>query len=179
MKIIILFFFLLFGVLSLYSNETYTYSYTLGSTGYNFNYENAKIIIQTPASDVLSEVQQLPFEWNFWGKTVNSYKVSENGFITFNTEEELGLSQNTTIPNQANPNNAIYVCWDGWDCSSTFWLGDNVQSITIGEAPNRIHIIQWVHMTQTGQSDVKNWGFFGVRIYEGGAFDIILSEKIV
>lgn len=158
-----------------YSQNIYTYSYTLGSSNYDYNYTTASIILQTPASEIISAVQHLPFDWYFYGEKVIAYRASENGYITFDTTDNSGVSNNTTIPNNLKPNKAIYVCWDNWECSSTFWLGDKVQAITIGTAPNRIHIIQWVHMTQGTNDPTKNWGFFGMRIFENGDFDIIHS----
>ena len=86
--------------------------YSLPSTGTLAPYSSlatATVVVAQGSNDVLSAAQTLPFTWNFYGKPVTSYKVSDNGYITFDAAATTSVSVNTTLPNANAPKNAIFV----------------------------------------------------------------------
>ena len=95
--------------------------YTLQSKGVkdpNYNYKfslatgnNAVKLIEPAKDNVFSADQTLPFAWNFFGKPVTSYKVSDNGFMTFNTAETINTGSGMTLPNANAPKNSIFAFW--------------------------------------------------------------------
>lgn len=174
--------FLFFTALVIYipgiiSGATYYYTVDRGIEN-NFDMQAAggKVILSGPGNDVYSGVQDLPFDWNFFGETVRRYKISDNGFITFDTEDSLNTGSNSEIPSPDGPNKAIYAFWDNLELSNNpNFITNDVKTYTIGQAPQRIHVIQW-HATPRGKMANSNYIFFAIRIYEGGDFDIILQQ---
>ena len=91
----------------------------------------------TQASPVWSAVQTLPFGFQMGGQTLNNYKVSSSGVLTFSTGATVvPPSRNDTLPSALVPNNS--VCMWGTMLAPT---NDYIISKTFGTAPNRQH---WV-----------------------------------
>lgn len=149
-----------------YVNSTYTgtdaaYDYLAAGTS----------ILAVPSTEVLSSAQTLPFSWNYYGSAVTSYKVSDNGYITFNTTESTSYNSNVAIPNAAEPNNAIYAFWDDFNLVSGSGTPDAVKSWTYGTAPTRTHVIQWHSVTPLGAT---TFTYATILIHECGDFEIVL-----
>lgn len=176
MKSKISFLLLLFISANIYAqNKNYTFTITKGTSGYINDEPNAITILDETVNkmDVLSPWQTIPFEWNFYGKPVNGYFISDNGYITFDSNATISEPVNNNIPSADNVNNAIYSVWDDWNMHWYAWNGDKIKTITKGTSPNRVHIIQWVGVTHAAKDHPYGWGFFAIRLYEGGDFDIV------
>lgn len=129
-------------------------------------------VLAVPSAEVLSSAQTIPFAWDFFGAAVTSYKVSDNGYITFDTGATISDPLNTAIPSAAGPNNAIYAFWDDINIASGTGSVDEVRTFNYGTAPNRTHVIQWFSATP-----VSGTGFIyaAIRLHECGDFDIVLN----
>lgn len=138
------------------------YDYNGGSNG----------VLSITSQDVLSSTQTLPFSFSFYGQPVTSYKVSDNGYITFDANATTSDPNNTTIPNAGGPNNAIYAFWDDLGVLSGSGSPDAVNTWTYGTTPNRVHVIQWFSVTPTNGS---GFVYAAIRLYECGDFDVILN----
>jgi len=88
----------------------------------------------------------LPFQFSFFGDLFNVVSVSTNGYITFgagSTASSVG-----TVPNLSGPNNAIYLAGGNCNMSST----GSIRMFTIGAAPNRRFILDFLNVPTTGLS---------------------------
>lgn len=143
------------------------------STGTSLPYEynaSGSTVLGIPSVDVLSAWQTIPFSFDFYGQSVTGYKVSDNGYITFDNGASTSDPSNTAIPSVGGPNNAIYAFWDDLEVISGSGSADDVFNYTYGTAPNRVHVIQWYSVTP-----ISGTGFVytAIRLYECGDFDII------
>jgi hypothetical protein len=114
MKKLLLFAVTFFNLISL-SAQNYTYQISTGvdkAFDDAFNDATPPSSIGSPNHNAFSTTLNLPFTWKFYGQTVSSYKISTNGFITFNTANSVNDTVNTTLPTAGGPNNAIYGFWD-------------------------------------------------------------------
>lgn len=152
-----------YGTEAAYVWSTYGYPVLSSSTG-NKN-------------DVLSTAQPLPFSWSFDGDAVTHYKVSDNGYITFDTASTTSYPSNTSLPNASAPNRSIFAFWDDFELKSFSTLHDNIYTWTYGSAPNRVHVIQWSGVTPRNQSAQTNNAYFAIRIYETGDFDVVYNFR--
>jgi hypothetical protein len=143
-----------------------------------FTSTGATTVLNKPSNDVLSADQTIPFAWSFYGNPVTTYKVSDNGYITFDAAATTSIGANTTLPDASGPNNAIYAFWDDLELK-TFTPNANaviaVKSWTYGATPKRIHVIQWMGASPFGQASASNIVYATVRLYEGGNFDVVNS----
>ncbi len=149
--------------------------------GTNYDYKKAvrgtgtTSVLAIPSDQTYSATQTLPFAWNFLGTPVTSYKVSDNGFLTFDLTETANPTTATTLPSTSAPKNAIFGFWYNFKLAAGGGVVDQVFSWTYGTAPNRIHVVQWLSVTTPGAS----LGSFGIRFYEGKGFDIVTNQRSV
>jgi hypothetical protein len=126
-----------------------------------------------PANDVLSEWQELPFTWSFYGQPVTGYYASDNGYITFDRGASRSFPANTAIPSAAEPNDAIYVFWDDWALLEGHPMSNRVLNMTMGVAPNRTHLVMWGGISVAGHPfGNNNTTSFFLALHENGDFDI-------
>ncbi|MBT6835713.1 MAG: hypothetical protein HOA61_06675, partial [Bacteroidetes bacterium] len=137
-----LFLFLFLGVCAI--SQNYYYTVSKGVTDeFSMTAPGSKIMGE-PANDSFTATQTLPFSWSFYGELVSQYKVSDNGFITFNLAEAANSGSNTAIPNATGPNKSIYAFWDDMELSDNpTYMTNDIKTYTVGNAPNRIHVVQW------------------------------------
>lgn len=156
--------------------------YSLPMTGTSAPYSSlatATVIIAQGSNDVLSSAQNLPFAWNFYGKPVTSYKASDNGYITFDGTATTSVSVNTALPNASAPKSAIFALWDDIELKAITGssVKTEVRTFTYGSSPNRVHCIQWFTASKVGTAaGSANYIYFAIRIYEGGAFDVVYND---
>ena len=158
--------------------QSYYYIYDQGITSdYNPFGSQGTAILTHPFDDGFSPIQTLPFAWAFYGSTVTQYKVSDNGYLTFDLGAVSSIGTNTTIPTIAEPNHAIYALWDQLELSNNpSFVTNSVRTYMKGSAPNRVHVIQW-HVTPKGQLGNSAYLYFAVRIYEQGDFDVMFQQR--
>jgi hypothetical protein len=177
MKKLLLFAVTFFNLISL-SAQNYTYQISTGvdkAFDDAFNDAAPPSSIGSPNHNAFSTTLNLPFTWKFYGQTVSSYKISTNGFITFNTANSVNDTVNTTLPTAGGPNNAIYGFWDNLDfraSGGTNGQADDVIVFTYGTSPKRHHVIAWQSVSHRTQNVSGNMWFM-IRINECGDFDII------
>lgn len=174
----LLLFAIAFVCLSGLNAQNYTYQVTTGvekEFDDAFNDATPASSIGSPNHNAFSNTLNLPFSWKFYGQTVSSYKISTNGFITFNTATSVNDTNNTTLPTAGGPNNAIYAFWDNLDfraSGGTNGQADDAIVFTYGTAPKRHHVIAWQSVSHRTQNVSGNMWFM-IRINECGDFDII------
>jgi hypothetical protein len=152
-----------------------------GITDPNYNYKfslvtgnNAIKLIEPTKDNAFSAEQTLPFAWNFFGQPVSKYLASDNGFITFNTTETNNSGTPITLPSASAPKNSIFAFWYNFKLATGGGVPDQVFSYTYGTAPNRVHVIQWLSVTNLNAS--TPFTSVAIRIYEGKNFDVVLNQ---
>lgn len=92
--------------------------------------------------DQMSGMVPIGFSFSFFGNEYTSLSVSSNGYVTFN-QTTAGSSSPFqaaySIPNAAAPQNAIMLSW----CDLNPYLNGNISYGILGEAPNRIFVVQY------------------------------------
>jgi len=137
----------------------------------------------TGLGDTLTRWQALPFNWDFYGKTVKGYYISDNGYISFDSNSKGSNPNNVTLPDANAPKNAIFGFWDALamvdpDGQSTYT--NLIHTWTIGKAPNRVHVIHWFRaFHEPYTTDQASQFCFGIRLFESGpkAFDIVYDYR--
>lgn len=168
--------------------QTYYY---LGGTGSSAPYyqsldEAYDIVLTADRTDATSEInevlsgsQTIPFAFNFYGTDYTSYKVSDNGYITFDAAETVSNPTNTTLPDAGAPKNAIMAFWDDLELEQNQGFLFAVVKSTVGTAPNRAHIIKWFQANHTGRAaEIDELLYFGIVLHEQGGFDIVHEAQL-
>lgn len=152
------------------SAQFYAYGQSTG-TGSSFDYNTSGTDVLTVESDdVYSSQQTLPFTWQYYGQNKTTYYVSDNGYITFTDNPGSSDPNNTSIPSAGGPNDAIYAFWDALGVVSGAGSADRVTTWTQGDAPNRVHVIEWYSVTPASGS---GFIYAAIRLYECGDFDVV------
>lgn len=96
------------------------------------------------SDDQMSALVPIGFNFVFFGNTYNTCAIATNGYIQFGMGGN-GYSPwavNAAIPNSINPVNAIMAPWG--DIYPGLGGQGQVRYKTIGTAPNRIFIVEWL-----------------------------------
>lgn len=145
-------------------------------------YESDKtILLNQPSNQSLSVEASIPFYFKFYESSYTRYKVSENGYITFNT-----ASTTSEIPDTSIPDNSIVVFGKDFKLQKLPAPNDGVAtqvfSYTVGSAPNRKHIIQYYGVSLSSNifdKPITNASIyaFAIVLHEGseGRFDLIYT----
>lgn len=163
-----------------YVGTAQTNYYILKSRGitddYDFTSQGSVLIKGTPQgiSDALSAEQPLPFKFTLYGKNYWTYRASNNGYITFDVDTYVNYPINTSLPNTNAPKSAIFGFWDDLMVvapDQTYRY--EVVAWTYGEAPNRVHVIQWFQVRKN--LETSSLHTFAIRLYESGKFDVVFN----
>lgn len=122
-------------------------------------------------NEQMTALQTLPFPFSFYGQSVTAYRVSDNGYITFDVMQTTSdpLNNNYTLPSAMAPKNAIFAYWDDFELNTTgAGIVDVIHNYTVGNAPNRVHVISWNSVSRVG---VSGYSTFAVRLYENNEYD--------
>ena len=105
----------------------------------------------------------VPGGFPYWDGTFTQVGVASNGYLVFGTNPELRAFNNTTLPNPAQPNNAIYVFWDDLTPKAN---GGSTIHARVEFMPNPRMIIQWT-----------NWAFFQPTPQSNMTFQVVLNQN--
>ncbi|MCX7737025.1 MAG: T9SS type A sorting domain-containing protein [Candidatus Kapabacteria bacterium] len=160
---------LLFNSFSVLSQTDYKSDKYVGPQDYTANIRpNAKLVLKGPANDTLTEWQSIPFDFYFFGKKVDGYYISEDGYITFSKDANKSKYKNQAIPTVEEPNNAIYGYWENLKLENVMTMWSNeIRSITLGEPTDRFHVIMWISAIPENET-------FSTA---GLSFAVVLMEK--
>jgi len=90
--------------------------------------------------DQLSLALPIGFNFNFYCNTYSQFRVSSNGFITFELAPiSSGCCTGQSLPNSSQPNNLIACAWEDLNPSN----GGTIEYFTTGIAPNRRLIVRY------------------------------------
>ena len=142
---------------------------------------NKTILLNQPSNQQLSKSNALPFNVQFYGSTFTHYKVSENGYLIFDTTVNTALNPDSTLPNKSILAFAtdlklqkLPVPNDG--------IATQVYAYTVGQAPNRSHIVAYYGVSLAKDSflgPINNASIFSFAIVfneaKTDAFDLIYT----
>lgn len=158
------------------ANSQGYYYYRTNGTSSDFDYgTSGKSVLTLPRNDVLSDHQKIPFTWDFYGQPVDSYYVSDNGYITFAANPSKSYNNPVQLNGTEVPKNSIFGFWYDLQLTSTgTGSEDKVKTFTYGNGNNRIHVISW-YSVSVASSQSKGFAYFSIRLYEQGGYDIVWS----
>lgn len=145
-------------------------------------YESTKVILlNEPNNSQMSKVDSIPFDFNFYGQNQRHYRVSDNGYLCFDTTQT-----NSKLPSANYPANSILGFWKDFKLQKlpdpNQGVGIQVYSYTVGTAPNRSHIVQFFGLSLandffTGPITNASIYAFAIVFHEGGdgRFDLIYT----
>jgi len=136
-------------------------------------------LLTKPSNDLLSTTQTIPFGFNFYGNAVTQYKISDNGYLTFDLDSTKSEApQLLPLPTAGSINNTIYAFWSNFEFKSAPNANFIVKamSYTTGTTPNRVHHIQWFGVSISGAAIAANADVysFAISLHEGatGVIDL-------
>jgi hypothetical protein len=104
--------------LSVFSQGYWNYK-TIGSTDAYDQFiatGSTNVILDKPSNDVLSGANTIPFPYSFLGNSFTSYKVSDNGYLTFDGTATTAQNTPIALPSADAPKNAIFALWSDMQC---------------------------------------------------------------
>lgn len=158
--------------------------------GYDLNKVNDSIstkrILKPNTNNRLSAIQSFAFPFKFNNKYYTNYRVSDNGYITFNTLDSISHTPDSTFSNTSIISNSLLPFWYDLELKRLPYPNQEfnvkVYTYTTGKFPNRKHIIQFYGLSMasdTLSAAVTNADVFAfsVVLYEGdkGQFDFIYN----
>jgi hypothetical protein len=102
------------------------------------------------ADDQISRAVEIPFEWTFFGDTIDAVYVSSNGFITFDPASNDGCCQGEQLPEDSPINQLIAAYWGDLDPSA----GGRVTTGVQGRAPSREFVVTWDDVPHFGDDQI-------------------------
>jgi hypothetical protein len=163
--------------LALPTGPGYQVTKATGDHDFFFTLRQASKPVMTSAPDnTLSPWQPLPFRWNFFGREVRGYYVSDNGYITFDSTARASIATPTILGDPAAPRGSIFAFWSDlkMEGGTGAWT-NTVVSATFGEAPNRTHVIYWMSVVPAGSTFAASALSFAIAIHEEGTFEVIYT----
>ena len=126
--------------------------YSVGNDTYRW-IDTAGMTSLALGDDGVSTAIALPFPFPYYGNQLSTVYISANGFLTLDSSNGGTQFENTTLPSQATPNNALYAYWDDLDPSQggTIRYGSSNGSFVVSwenvphfTDPSRIYAFQVV-----------------------------------
>lgn len=114
------------------------------------------------SDDQVSSDRTIGFSFDFFCQARTTLRISSNGFLTFEPGATAhGCCGGGVMPTTGSPNEVIAFAWDDLNPS----VGGAISSRTIGTAPNRIFIVDFIdiHRYASSTSDVTTQ----IQLYEG------------
>jgi hypothetical protein len=125
-------------------------------------------------NEQMSALQTIPFNFSFYGSPVTNYRISDNGYITFDVTQTTSNSQNNsyTLPDAMAPTNAIFGYWDDHELNTSGGgATDVIHTYTVGDVGKRVHVIAWYSVSRVGQTSTDFFSYFAIRLYENHDYD--------
>lgn len=148
------------------------YGYTCDS-GVGFAYIDATIDTQLYEDDGTTRLS-LPFPFTFYGTTYTEVRLSSNGNLQFGNNNPDFLNQCVADGPAPGMGDMIAPFWDDLDLTFYGFL----EYETVGEAPNRIFVIEWDNIPPF-QAEPEDAVTFEVQLFEGSHDIVFLYEDVI
>ena len=157
---------------------TYEVIRSTGDHDFMFSFrQGAQLAFGAPQENTLSTWQTLPFPWKFFGREVAGYFISDNGYITFDRAAKTSVASNRPLPDAAAPAGSIFAFWTDLRLEAGHGAWTNaVHTATLGDPPNRVHLIYWMSALPPGGAFDTSAFSFALALYENGEFEVIFTS---
>lgn len=126
-------------------------SYATSSVAYDF-VNISSIDAPGPSGNSGSVAVALPFPFLLYGETLNSVRISVEGYLCAAPQYGSNAT-NPALGSNASPNFVIAPYWDNLSQGA----GASVTYATTGAAPNRRFVVHWNSLVRSGTSQVENF----------------------
>jgi hypothetical protein len=160
------------------SAPTYEVVKSVGDHDFMFSFrQSAQAVFAAPQDNTLSAWQKIPFAWKFFGRDVAGYFVSDNGYITFDADAKTSVAAPAALPSASAPKHSIFAFWTDLRLESGRGAWTNsVYAATMGQAPNRVHVIYWLSLVPAGGAFESSAFSFALALHENGEFEVIFTS---
>lgn len=140
--------------------------YTVDQTGTFNPMDISGSGINVPLTDdSVSGDLPIGFTFNFIGNDYTTFRISSNGFITFNTDGDNGCCTGPVLPEAGNADNLIAFAWEDLDPGNGGQPAINVvRYATEGTAPNRVLVVEFFNVDHFPSGDNVT---VHTQLYEG------------
>ncbi len=137
-----------FGIYQNSSRSSAVLDYTVDQTGTFNPIDISATGTNVPlADDEVSADLNIGFTFNFNGNDYTTFRISSNGFITFNTDGDNGCCSGDPLPTAGPPDNLIAFAWEDLDPGNGGQPAMNVVRYeTVGTAPNRVLVVEFFNV---------------------------------
>ncbi|MCP4423453.1 MAG: hypothetical protein GY803_03075 [Chloroflexi bacterium] len=146
------------------------YGYACAGGG-GFAYIDAAYDTQLYADDAVI-LLELPFPYTFYGTVYNEIHASSNGTLQFGGANPSFINECLADQPAAGMGDMIAPYWDDLDLQLEGFL----ETETVGEAPNRIFVVEWDDVPRYG--DPEDRVTFAVQLFEGSNDIVFLYEDV-
>jgi hypothetical protein len=146
------------------------YGYTCDN-GDTFAYINAGNDTQLYRDDGTIEVD-LPFPFNFYGRTYEAVTISSNGNLQFTSNDAVPFNECFNEAVVDGLGDLIAPYWDDLDLT----LEGTLDTEVVGEAPNRIFVVEWDDVPYFGDAESKVT--FEVQLFEANDNILFLYQDV-
>lgn len=144
---------------------------------FNLSPNNANIVLNGASKDSISATQQIPFPFYYYGRLVQSYKVSSSGVISFDTSLQTIPSSNVSLPDTKAPQNCIYAFWDQTELNPFILGADTIASRIISYANltglRKSLTLQWQLLRPQNSKTLNAYAYYAVVLYQDGEIEIL------
>ncbi len=147
------------------------YGYTCAS-GAGFAYIDATHDTQLYQDDG-STLLELPFPVTFYGTDYTQMYASSNGALQFGHNAPIFSNECLTDQVASGMGDMIAPYWDDLDLRFYGYL----ETETVGEAPNRIFVVEWDDVPRFGDNE-DDRVTFAVQVFEGSSDIVFLYEDV-
>ena len=113
-------------------------NYTVGKIPFSWTDPTNMAILAELENDGVSTVQEMPFEFKFYGNTYNRLYIGSNGLMGF-APNGLERSSNRNLPQASLSTPALFPYWDDFNPKD----GGTIRIGVVGDAPSRQVIVTW------------------------------------
>ena len=142
---------------------------TTGGPAYVWNDISATGTLLGTGDDNLYSLT-LPYSFYFYGDMQTAVWVSTNGWLCLGSNPGTSAPANTTVPNAAAPNRAVFAFWDDLNVVASDSSGIFYRNF--GSSPNCSTVVMWKDARRKGANggglNPLNQVSFEIVLYEGG-----------
>lgn len=160
-----------------FAQQYYRLSLTGMDRPFDLNPTQANIIVNGIHKDSLSLTQQIPFSFSYYGRLVQTFKVSSSGLISFDTSLQAIPYNNLSLADTNAPQNCIYAFWDQTELNPFILGADTIASRIISytnlSGLRKSLTLQWQLIRPQGSKTLNAYTYYAVVLYQDGEIEIL------
>jgi hypothetical protein len=148
-----------------YDPDDFRPHYTVSETGYAFEDIQTSGTKENISDEGSIEINPTNFSFQYHDNTYNTFNISDNGVIFFDTaDDDISWATNSSIPS-AEPFNGPFIApfWDDYDGATIYW------KINVSDTSKKL-LIQWQEVSHYEYTNASTITFQAI-LYENGQID--------